>query len=230
MYLAGRKALDINDYTTANDILTQLYSADQSEVNLLLLVLARYKIAESAGSCQMLMDCIDLVTSSTDMESTTSEELLGRIAAIYLRMFNISKIESYYYAALDYYRRGANYSKLNYYCPRNHCALLLRIYEITSDPNIIKEYYYTAKHNAKIYLEMNMQAKRSGSYEQRFYYYYNVCDLKAIIDGEYVNFEQLISRLKSEHDISLRQRETIQCGIEKLHSDIIEMNSVFNYV
>jgi hypothetical protein len=230
MYLVGRKALDNNDYITANDILTQLYSADQSEVNLLLLVLARYKIAESTGSCQMLMDCIDLVTSSADMESTTSEELLGRIAAIYLRMFNISKIESYYYAALDYYRRGANYSKLNYYCPRNYCALLLRIYEITNDPNIITEYYYTAKHNAKIYLEMNMLAKRSGSYEQRFYYYYNVCDLKAIIDGEYVNFEQLIVRLKSEHDISLRQRETIQCGIEKLHSDIIEMNRVFNYV
>ena len=224
LYLNGRAALDRNDYANAESILQQLYEIDSSEENLLLLVLAQYKVAEASGSCKDLSRCIELISSRVDIDTSTSEYLLGRIAAIYLRMYNISNDEMFYHLALDYYRKGANYCKLNYYCPRNYCALLLRIYEITDDPNVIREYYYTAKHYAKLFLGMDVSAKRSGNYEQRLYYYFNTCDMKAIVAGEYTGYEQICSRLKSEHDISMRQRETIGVGLEKLHCDINEMN------
>lgn len=224
LYLEGRKSLDNNDYEKAVEILSRLYSQDPSEENLLLLILAQYKIAEATSSSRGLIECVEQLISKVDVDSSTSEHLLGRIAAIYLRLYNLLSEDTYYYLALEYYRRGANYSKVNLYCPRNYCALLLRVYEITNDSNVLREYYYTAKHYAKLYLNTIVSAPKSGNYEERVYYYYNVCDIKAIIVGEYKNQEKLINRLDADDSISIRQRITIEDGLKKLNQDISEMN------
>lgn len=224
LYLDGRKHLDSGEYEKAIDILSELYSRDQSEENLLLLVLAQYKTAEATNNSKRLIECVEHITSEIDILSSTSEHLFGRIAAIYLRLYNLLGEDTYYYLALDYYRRGANYSKVNFYCPRNYCALLLRIHEITDDSNVLREYYYTAKHYAKLYLNTSVSASRSGTYEERVYYYYNSCDMKAIIAGEYKDYEKLMKRLDMDDSITTRQRITIKKGLERLSHDISQMN------
>ena len=94
---------------------------------------------------------------------------------------------------------------------------------------MLREHYYTAKHYAKLYLNTSVSAAKSGSYEERVYYYYNVCDMKAIIAGEYTNYENLLKRLDTDDSINPRQRITIKEGIEKLNRDIEEMNSVTKF-
>lgn len=224
LYIDGRKSLDDGEFDKAFKILSTLYSQDPTEENLLLMTLAQYKVAEAAHSSRGLIDCIEQITSKVNVDASTSEHLHGRIAAIYLRLYNLLGEDTYYYLALESYRRGANYSKINFYCPRNYCALLLRIYEITDDSNILSEYYYTAKHYAKLYLNSTANAANKGNYEERVYYYYNVCDMKAIIAGEYLNYEKVMKRLESDDGISIRQRATIIEGLEKIKCDISEMN------
>lgn len=220
LYVQGRAELDNNDYTAAEKTLLDLYDQDSSEENLILLALAKYKVAEQEQSCKKLIDCINLIKENTDVESSTSETLLGRLAAICLRVFNITQDEQFYYSALEYYRKGSNFSRLNLYCPRNYCALLCRVYEVTDDKNIIKEYFYTAKHFAKLYLNTNVEATVSGDYTQRVYYLYNKNDLQSIVLGEYKDFDKLSNRIKYDSDVSERQRVTIIEGINKLNQDL----------
>ncbi len=87
--------------------------------------------------------------------------------------------------------------------------------------NFVEMWYKEIKDN----LQLSVSAKKDGSDEDRTYYYYNCCDLKAIIDGTYTNYSSLLDRVKSDKYITLRQRATIAAGIEKLHGDIEEMNS-----
>lgn len=204
MYKKARNLLDDNNFQDALVILDELYTNDPSEENLLLLVLAKYKIAEKNNSCKDLIECINLIKQNTDIENSTSEYLFGRLAAICLRVYNLSDDPEYYYSALKYYRIGACFCKKNLYCPRNYCALLLRIYEITEDENVIREYYYTAKHFAKLYLDLNVNVKNSGNYDERIYYKYNKIDLKAIINDEYIDVEKTVSRIQNDKDISKR--------------------------
>lgn len=225
LYQKGRAELDNNEFDTALCTLSELYSNDPSEENLLLLVLAKYKIAEMNNSCKGLVECINFIKMNVDISNSTSEYLYGRLAAICLRIYNISNEAEYYYLALDYYRRGANFCRKNLYCPRNYCALLLRVYEVTDDRNIITEYYYTAKHFAKLYLNMSVNVLNDGTYDERVYYTYNVSDLKAIIANEYENYEKMINRINNDYDISKRQKETILKGISKLKASIENINS-----
>ncbi len=212
MYKKARNLLDDNNFQDALVILDELYTNDPSEENLLLLVLAKYKIAEKNNSCKDLIECINLIKQNTDIENSTSEYLFGRLAAICLRVYNLSDDPEYYYSALKYYRIGACFCKKNLYCPRNYCALLLRIYEITEDENVIREYYYTAKHFAKLYLDLNVNVKNSGNYDERIYYKYNKIDLKAIINDEYIDVEKTVSRIQNDKDISKRQKNTLISG------------------
>lgn len=228
LYLKGRRELDNNDYKSAVVTLTELYKSAATEENLMLLSLAQYKIAELDGSCKRLVECINFIKSHIDVEDSTSEYLLGRLAAISLRIFNLSGDQQYYYDALTYYRRGATYSKKNLYCPRNYCALLFRVYEITDDLNIIREHFYTAIHFAKMFINSNVTVKNSGNYNDRVYYQYNVNDLKSITEGEYINFEKMCQRLEMDPDITARQKETITKGIHKLKEDIEQMYSKVN--
>ena len=224
MYKKARNLLDDNNFQDALVILDELYTNDPSEENLLLLVLAKYKIAEKNNSCKDLIECINLIKQNTDIENSTSEYLFGRLAAICLRVYNLSDDPEYYYSALKYYRIGACFCKKNLYCPRNYCALLLRIYEITEDENVIREYYYTAKHFAKLYLDLNVNVKNSGNYDERIYYKYNKIDLKAIINDEYIDVEKTVSRIKNDKDISKRQKNTLISGINTLKQSIDNIN------
>lgn len=224
MYKKARNLLDDNNFQDALVILDELYTNDPSEENLLLLVLAKYKIAEKNNSCKDLIECINLIKQNTDIENSTSEYLFGRLAAICLRVYNLSDVPEYYYSALKYYRIGACFCKKNLYCPRNYCALLLRIYEITEDENVIREYYYTAKHFAKLYLDLNVNVKNSGNYDERIYYKYNKIDLKAIINDEYIDVEKTVSRIQNDKDISKRQKNTLISGINTLKQSIDNIN------
>ena len=146
-----------------------------------------------------------------------------------MRVYNLSNDSDYYYFALKYYRIGACFCKKNLYCPRNYCALLLRIYEITKDKDIIKEYYYTAKHFAKLYLDINVNGKNSGSYDEHIYYTCNVADLNAIINDAYINAEEIVNRIQNNRDISKRQRSTIVGGINTLKKSIENINRYIEY-
>ncbi|MEE0919040.1 MAG: hypothetical protein U0L56_03300 [Lachnospiraceae bacterium] len=230
LYKKGRNELDNNEFDQARDTLDELYSIDPTEENLLLLVLAKYKIAENKNSCKDLIECLNFIKQNVDVDNSTSEYLYGRLAAICLRIYNISNESEYYYSALEYYRRGANFCKKNLYCPRNYCALLLRIYEITEDKNVIAEYYYTAKHFAKLYLNITVNVKDTGSFDERIYYTYNTCDLKAIIADEYRDYEKMINRIENDLDISKRQKSTLLEGIAKLKESIEQINSYLKKV
>lgn len=104
--------------------------------------------------------------------------------------------------------------------------MLIRIFEVTDDVNIIKEYYYTAKHYAKLFLAMDVSAKHAGDYDDRIYYYYNANDLRSIVSGEYQNYEKVCTRLENDLDISKRQKETITNGISKLKDDLYTIESL----
>lgn len=230
LYKQGREKLDNSDYEDAEKILSELYSADSSEENLLLLSLAKYKIAEAKHSCKGLVDCFNFITENIDIEESTSEYLFGRLAAICLRIFNINKSNEYYYLALKYYNFGANFCKQNLYCPRNYCALLLRIFEVTDDPDIIKEYYYTAKHFAKLYVNMPVNVGKKGSYTDRIYYMQNKSDLNAIINDGYDDYNQISMRITEDNDITTRQRETILEGIKNLNEYISQIKAIVSKV
>lgn len=90
LYLKGKQELDNSEFEAAEATLTELFSEDPSEENLLLLVLAKYKIAERERSCKGLIDCINLITENVDVSNSSSEYLFGRLAAICLRIYQLS--------------------------------------------------------------------------------------------------------------------------------------------
>lgn len=226
LYLKGKKELDNNEYEKAEITLRQLYEDDPTEENVLLWTLAKYKKAELANSCKELTDCINIIQEHIDIENSISEYLFGRLAAICLRIYQLSDDAEYYYSSLNFYRKGAEYCKKNLYCPRNYCAMLLRIQEITDDVNIIREYYYTAKHYAKLFLQINVTASGEGEYYDRVYYTYNVNDLRSIVNGEYIDYEKVVNRLQNDKDISIRQKTTIINGITKLKTDLENLQRI----
>lgn len=225
LYLRGKQELDKNNFDKSEAIFNELYLKNQTEDNLLLWALSKYKKAELSQSRKGLIESANLITENLDVANSKSETLFGRLAAIYLRIYNLFDDEDYYYLALEHYRLGATYSKKNLYCPRNYCALLFRIHEITDDENVICEYYYTAKHYAKLFLNLKTKILHSGNYDDRIYYHYNVNDLKSILIDEYLNFEKECSYLEKDTDITVRQKETILQGIARLRTDIQIMHS-----
>lgn len=225
LYNRSRKKLDDNKYEEALPLLEELYHSNPSEENLLLLALCQYKISESKKSCKSLIDCLNFILDNIDIDTCCSEKVFGRLAAISLRIYNLSKDAEYYYCALKYYRKGAEYSSINLYCPRNYCALLFRIHEITDDPNIILEYYFTAKHYAKLFVNSAASATKNGSYEQKLYYFYNKNDLNAIISGDYNRCLTSLDRL-NDNDVSPRQVKTVKEGVHKLSEDIKKMEEL----
>ncbi len=226
VYLRGKNALDSNDYDNADILFEDLYSKDPTEENLLLWTLAKYKKAEETKSCKGLIDAINMIIEHTDIENSTSEYLFGRMAAISLRIYQLSGDVNYFYSALEYYRKGSVYCKKNLYCPRNYCSMLIRIYEVTDDINVIREYYYTAKHYAKLFLNTSVKAKEASDYDDFIYYHYNSNDLRSIIAGEYLEYETAVLRLQNDKDISKRQQSTILDGIKKLKEDLEAINRI----
>lgn len=69
-----------------------------------------------------------------------------------------------------------------------------------------------------------MDVKEIGSYEERVYYTYNKSDLKAIVAGEYNNYDKMVKRIQNDGDISKRQKTTILEGISILKESIEKIN------
>lgn len=229
LYTSGKEALDKDNYSEAEITLHKLYKIDSSEENLLLWILAKYKLSEEKNSVKGLVECINIIIQQIDIQNNHSESLFGRLAAICLRIYQLCGDTQYYYSALEYYRCGSNYCTNNLYCPRNYCSTLIRVHEVTDDANIIKEYYYTAIHFAKMFLNLDMRSKRTGSYEERIYYFYNVNDLKSIVCGEYLDYDKVLFRIMNDNDISDRQRNTIVCGVKKLNEDLLYLKKILTF-
>lgn len=223
LYLEGKRNLDNNNFEKAEKILKSVYVKDNTVENLCSYILAKYKSCEKKENIKGLYECLDYIDEEVSLSDTFSEDLLGIYAAINLRIFNLSKDKDFYYKALEYYAKGMAYCNSNLYCPRNYCALLLRVYEVTDDPNIITEYYYTSKHYSKYFLHMKMLNDSKGEFEKRIYYKYNKKDLEAIVNGYYENFRETIVSLKEEKSLTELQKNTIIIGLKKLNKDIREM-------
>lgn len=222
LYKRSREKIDSNKFDEALPMLEKLYKQSQTEENLLLLALCKYKLAEKNKSCKTLVECLNLILDNIDVDTCCSEKVFGRLGAICLRIYNITNDSEYYYCALKYYRKGSEYSTLNLYCPRNYCALLFRIHEITDDINVIREYYYTAKHYAKLYVNSIASAPKNGDYEQKLYYFFNKNDLNSIINGDAKKCLDSLVNLNSK-EISQRQVQTVKEGVTKLSNDISKM-------
>ena len=99
-----------------------------------------------------------------------------------------------------------------------------KLQKLKQDKNLIREYSYTAKHFAKLYLNINVNVKNNGNYDERIYYTYNVIDLKAIINDKYIDAEKIVNRIQNDKDISKRQKSTIIEGINILKQSIENIN------
>lgn len=227
-YLNGCSALEKNDYNQAELYFNKLLELDFCEENVLLLTLAKYKKAEINKSPKELINCLNFIKMNINISDSHSEHLFGRMAAINLRLYNLTLNSEYYYEALEFYRRGSDFCISNLYCPRNYCSTLIRIHELTNDKNIIKEYFYTAVHYAKLYLHKEMSVMQCGSYEERIYYTYNINDLKSIIKCEYINYESIMHNLEVNEEISTMQKNVITTGITKLRDDLITISKIIN--
>lgn len=225
LYSRGREKIDNNDYEGALPLFEELYFQAPNEDNLMQLVLCKYKISERNNSCKSLVECKNLILNDVNISQCCSENVFGRLGAICLRIYNITRDIDDYYSALKYYRKGAEYSTLNLYCPRNYCALLFRVHEISDDKNVIKEYYYTAKHYSKLYINSPATAADKGNYEQKLYYYFNKNDLKAISNGDGESCIESLKKL-NDNEISERQVKTISEGVKRLSEDIIKMEEL----
>lgn len=230
LYTKAKEKLDENNFEEAYNLYMSLYRQNPDEETFLSLVLAKYKYAETQEDCSALFDCINLIKKHVDVDTSTSEYLFGRLAAINLRIYDLTHERRYFYDALEFYRRGAFFCKDNLYCPRNYCALLVRIYEITEDITIIREYYYTAKHYSKIFCSNNTRLSEDRDYEQDVYYIFNLGDLELIREGNYQKHQALIDSIKNYNGISIRQIETIRKGVNKLHDDMKRAEELLNLV
>lgn len=112
LYNKAKEKLDENNFEEAYDLYNSLYEQNPDEETLLSLVLAKYKSAEMREDCSALFECIDLINKHVDVDSSTSEYLFGRLAAINLRIYGLTHDSRFYYDALEFYRRGAFFAKI----------------------------------------------------------------------------------------------------------------------
>lgn len=220
MYTTAQKYLDDMNFVDASAAFKTLYQRDPSVENLMKLTLAQYKIEEENKSEKGLYDLINLIESELDIDNIHSERVFGRIAAIYLRLYKLTKNKEYFYNSLHFYRKGSECSQINLYCPRNYCALLLKVHEITDNLEQIKEFYYTALYSARNFIKLAEKIPSSKDYEKKVYLESNLSDLKAIVDKKYTNYETLKNSVMNNKDISKRQQKTILDGIFEFNNDL----------
>lgn len=169
-------------------------------------------------SVENLEDSFDKIQQYISLEHTTCEDILGIAAAIQLRLFNLTKEPKFLYKSIEYYRKGANYESGNIYCARNYCATLLKIYQITDDKEILREYYYSAKHNAKVFLTKTADMKRKADPYNNIWFLSNQNDLLLIANNITNTPFHIIPTTK-------RQETTIMLGRQELEKDFNAIKS-----
>ena len=129
-------------------------------------------------------------------------------------------IRDSYEASLQYYRTGSNYESGNLYCARNYCAMLLKKYLVSNSKEELKEYFYTAKHNAKNFINRSRINNKKYTYLDDIWYNSNINDLLLISYGNKDKFIEIKNATK-------RQRDTINAGRKELEEDY---NSILSYI
>lgn len=177
-------------------------------------VFCRYKKEISFSN---LSSTLEYVNNQIDLSTTTNENLLGIVAAIYKNIFILNSEISYLEKARRFYKNGSNFEGGNLYCVRNYCALLLKQYIVTSDQDSIIEYYYAAVHFAKVCLTESANIKRNETNFDDTWYNENIKDLTFIafgIKNGFTNFTPVTKRQDST--ISKGRRELIHDYLETI--------------
>lgn len=156
-----------------------------------------------------------------DIKTTTFHKILGIYGAIYLRIFYITKNKNDLLSAIHFYRLGMNYEDNNIYCARNYCASLLKIADVETDIEVIKEHYYTAKYTAKYILgSLPTLVRKSSEYDDIW--------LKSNQE-ELLFISGLISDLKIDiTGLTNRQSKTICEGRNILKKDLSKIRLLIN--
>jgi hypothetical protein len=156
-----------------------------------------------------------------DIKTTTFHKILGIYGAIYLRIFYITKNKNDLLSAIHFYRLGMNYEDNNIYCARNYCANLLKIADVETDVEVIKEHYYTAKYTAKYILgSLSTLVRKSSEYDDIW--------LKSNQE-ELLFISGLISDLKIDiTGLTDRQSKTIREGRKILKKDLSKIRLLIN--
>lgn len=158
-----------------------------------------------------------------DLETTVCEDALGIAAAIHLRLFELTKQKNDLYSAIEFYRKGSYYESGNLYCGKNYCSTLLKVYMVEKDPNILKEYYYTSVHTAKILLTQSQLLRRDADAFNDVWFLSNQNSLFLIATG----FANRVNDLNYQ---SPRQQTTIENGMEVLHHDLVQIKKLAGIV
>lgn len=151
-----------------------------------------------------------------DIKTTTFHKILGIYGAIYLRIFYITKNKNDLLSAIHFYRLGMNYEDNNIYC-----ASLLKIADVETDIEVIKEHYYTAKYTAKYILgSLPTLVRKSSEYDDIW--------LKSNQE-ELLFISGLISDLKIDiTGLTDRQSKTISEGRNILKKDLSKIRLLIN--
>ena len=175
----GNRFLEDEEYAAAEivfkTILVDYEFIDSQIISSYILSIYRKEVSQTN-----LSYAINEFNKYVDIENTTSEDFLGIFASINLKIFNISHDPSNLYTAIEYYRRGSNYESGNIYCGRNYCATLLKIYMIENDVDILREYYYTAVHTAKLLITRAQILQRTSDKFNNAWFISNQNDLLLI--------------------------------------------------
>lgn len=183
-----------------------------------LYILAMYKRDLSEDN---LKKSFKILQKYINLETTTCENALGIAAAIHLRLFELTKQKNDLYLAIEFYRKGMYYESGNLYCGKNYCSTLLKIYLIEEDPNILKEYYYTSVHTAKILLTQAQSLKRHTDDFNNAWFLSNQNALFIISTG-------LKNKVYNVCYQSQRQQVTVEEGMMTLYHDIEQIKKLAN--
>lgn len=214
----GNNFLENNNFEDAENAFRQALSIS-FDINIFCkYILSRYKKDIRKKN---LLSTLHNITEIIDLSSSTNEELLGITAAINKHLFILTNQDKYYYAALDYYRRGSNYESDTLYCRRNYCAMLLKIYLVDPSPERLIEYFYTAKYNANVFIHQASITTKEKINFNDCWYNANIDDLMYIYSGKEASIHNFNSTTK-------RQYDTIKNGREELKADYCNMLKQIN--
>ena len=208
----GRKHIEDENYEEAEKIYERIinnYSFKDSEL-LCNHVLASYKKELSESN---LLAALEILKKHIDLDLTTYENALGISAAIHLRLFELTNQKNDLFIAIEHYRKGSYYESGNLYCGKNYCSSLLKIYLVEQDIDILKEYYYTAVHTAKLLLTKAQKIQRRSDQYNDTWFLSNQNSLFIIATG----MKNGIYTLEYQ---SKRQQNTIENGYKSLIQDL----------
>ena len=160
-----------------------------------------------------LLAALEILKKHIDLDLTTYENALGISAAIHLRLFELTNQKNDLFIAIEHYRKGSYYESGNLYCGKNYCSSLLKIYLVEQDIDILKEYYYTAVHTAKLLLTKAQKIQRRSDQYNDTWFLSNQNSLFIIATG----MKNGIYTLEYQ---SKRQQKTIENGYKSLIQDL----------